>query len=94
MTRRVCFLFLLLLVTSCARHEQQHPSSPAPAKLTAADLAKLRWIEGYWRGSGVDQKPFFERYRFENPTTLVVEVTRAGALGGPASTTRAVYRKT
>lgn len=73
MTRRVCFLFLLLLVTSCARHEQQHPSSPAPAKLTTADLAKLRWIEGYWRGSGVDQKPFFERYRFENDTMLSVD---------------------
>lgn len=29
----------------------------------------------------------------ESPTTLVVEVPRAGVLGGPASTTRAVYRK-
>jgi hypothetical protein len=31
--------------------------------------------------------------RLESPTTLVVEVTRAGVLGGPASTTRSVYRK-
>ena len=29
----------------------------------------------------------------ESPTTLVVEVTRAGVIGGPASTTRTVYRK-
>jgi hypothetical protein len=29
----------------------------------------------------------------ESPTTLVVEVTRSGVLGGPASTTRSVYRK-
>jgi len=29
----------------------------------------------------------------ESPTTLVVEVTRAAVLGGPASTTRSVYRK-
>jgi hypothetical protein len=29
----------------------------------------------------------------ESPTTMIVEVTRAGALGGPASTTRSVYRK-
>jgi hypothetical protein len=28
-----------------------------------------------------------------SPTTLVVEVTRAGVLGGPASTTRSTYRK-
>jgi hypothetical protein len=31
--------------------------------------------------------------RLESPATLVVEVTRAGVLGGPASTTRSVYRK-
>ena len=29
----------------------------------------------------------------ESPTTLVMEVTRAGVLGGPASTTRSIYRK-
>ena len=29
----------------------------------------------------------------ESPVTLIVETTRAGVLGGPASTTRAVYRK-
>lgn len=31
--------------------------------------------------------------RLESPTTMIVEVTRAGVLGGPASTTRSVYRK-
>ena len=41
--------------------------------MSAADLKKLRWIEGSWRGSGVDQAPFFERYRFENDTTLLVD---------------------
>jgi hypothetical protein len=29
----------------------------------------------------------------ESATTLIVEVTRAGVLGGPPSTTRSVYRK-
>jgi len=29
----------------------------------------------------------------ESPTTLIVEVTRAGVLGGPASATRSIYRK-
>jgi hypothetical protein len=29
----------------------------------------------------------------EPPNTLIVEVTRGGALGGPASTTRSIYRK-
>ena len=29
----------------------------------------------------------------ESPTTLIVEATRAGVLGGPASTTRSIYRR-
>lgn len=31
--------------------------------------------------------------RLESPTTLIVEVTRAGVLGGPSSTTRSIYKK-
>ena len=31
--------------------------------------------------------------RLESPTTLIVEATRAGVLGGPGSTTRSIYRK-
>jgi hypothetical protein len=42
-------------------------------------------------------KPFkaevMRKLWLESPTMLVVEVTRAGVLGGPASTTRSVYRK-
>ena len=33
------------------------------------------------------------RLSLESPTTMIVEVTRAGVLGGPSSTTRSVYRK-
>lgn len=47
--------------------------SPSPKLITTADLAKLRWIEGSWRGTGDTQPPFFERYKFENDSTLVVE---------------------
>jgi len=42
-------------------------------------------------------KPFtaelMRKLWLESPTTLTVEVTRAGVLGGPASTTRSLYRK-
>ena len=42
-------------------------------------------------------KPFkaevTRRLSLESPTTLIVEVTRAGVLGGRASTTRSIYRK-
>ncbi len=33
------------------------------------------------------------RLSLESPDSLVVETTRAGALGGPSSTTRVVYRR-
>jgi hypothetical protein len=46
------------------------------------------------RGAG---KPFTaeltRRLSLDSPSTLVVEVTRAGVLGGAASTTRSIYRK-
>jgi hypothetical protein len=47
--------------------------SPIPKQITPADLTKLRWIEGSWRGTGGGVPPFFERYKFENDSTLVVE---------------------
>jgi hypothetical protein len=61
----------LLCITSCATGQQIQ--TPKPKLITTADLQKLRWIEGSWRGTGVDQAPFFERYRFENETTLAVD---------------------
>jgi hypothetical protein len=46
------------------------------------------------RGAG---KPFTaeltRKLWLESPAAMIVEVTRAGVLGGPASTTRSVYRK-
>ena len=52
---------------------QATPEPVTPAKLTAEDLKKLRWIEGSWRGTGVEQPAFFERYHWENDSTLAVE---------------------
>jgi hypothetical protein len=46
---------------------------PIPKQITPAELTKLRWIEGAWRGTGGEVPPFFERYKFENESTLVVE---------------------
>ena len=47
-------------------------------------------------GRGVS-KPFTaevtRKLTLESPATLVVEVSRAGVLGGPPSTTRSIYRK-
>ena len=50
-------------------------------KFTAADVAKLKWIEGTWRGMDGD-KPFYERYKVEE-TAMVVETLKAdGSVDG------------
>jgi len=79
----VLLLLALMNFAACAKTESQpaaqSPSpaaaspSPVPKQITPGDLAKLRWIEGTWRGTGGDVPPFFERYKFENETTLLVE---------------------
>ena len=55
---------------------QQPTAHPTPSnKFTAADVAKLKWIEGTWRGMDGD-KPFYERYKIEE-TAMVVESLKA-----------------
>ena len=67
------------------------PQPPAPARLTVRDLARLRWIVGDWRGTGIDgttQAPFFERYRFADDSTLLVESFSDSAFRTLAETSR------
>jgi hypothetical protein len=54
---------------------QSSPASASrvPKQITPAELSKLRWIEGSWRGTGGEVPPFYERYKFENDSTLLVE---------------------
>ena len=71
------YLFaVVLLCLSCTQADTQ-TASPKPKTLTPVELQKLRWIEGSWRGSGDKQDAFFERYRFENETTLAVDSLEA-----------------
>ncbi len=65
---------MLLFVTGCNRAKslsgvqpQPSPASATPAppqRITVAELAKLRWIDGTWRVTGVVKTPFYERYHF------------------------------
>jgi len=78
MFRFVFVLAALLSISSCTRTAPSStsvPASPTPAakRFSTADLAKLRWIEGSWRGTGDVEAPFYERYHFENDSTLVVD---------------------
>ena len=77
---------VLLSLAACERG--QHFEAPKAKTLTAADLQKLRWIEGSWRGTGVNQPPFFERYRFESDTILTVEHLEDETMTKVTSTSR------
>ena len=60
--------------TSFKQAGQSNPPAAMPVTdFTTADFKKVRWIEGTWRGTGVGQGPFYERYKFENESTLAVE---------------------
>ena len=79
----VCFV-----VAGCSRAQvansntQPSVAQPTPSKkFTTADVAKLKWIEGTWRGMDGD-KPFYERYKIEK-TAMVVESLKAdGSVNG------------
>ena len=76
------------IVAGCSSAQVAKPDSQPPVaqstpskKFTAADVAKLKWIEGAWRGMDGD-KPFYERYKIEE-TAMVVESLKAdGSVDG------------
>ena len=75
MTYRVvtAAVLLVLLFAACQRTHDAQTNRSATKSFSTTELSKLRWIAGTWRGSGVDQGPFFERYRFENDSILAVD---------------------
>jgi len=85
MRNKICILAVIILsfiatIGSDAQLASINTQTPVPQatpsnKFTAADIAKLKWIEGTWRGMDGD-KPFYERYKLEE-TALVVEGLKA-----------------
>jgi hypothetical protein len=66
----------LITVCGCASRSSTPSAQSTPQsvkKFTTEDLKKLRWLEGTWRGTGEGVEPFFERYRFENDSTLAID---------------------
>jgi hypothetical protein len=59
-----------------------------PATLRTSDLRALQWIVGTWRGSGDGQSPFYERYRFVDDSTLLMEGFKDSTLAQITETTR------
>lgn len=47
-------------------------AQPTAARVTPADFAALRWLEGDWRGTLPDGGYFYERYGFADDSTVVM----------------------
>lgn len=61
------------------------------AKVPAGALKKVPWLLGTFRGTGMEgtaQKPFYERYRLADDSTLVAESLKDSTLSGTIETTR------
>jgi len=69
------------------RATESPAAGPTPSKsITDADVAKLKWLEGNWRGMD-GEKPFYERIRFEG-STMVVETVADGTFDKVTKTDR------
>jgi hypothetical protein len=82
------FLALVAIIgVACTKSDSASSSNTSPtAKFTPSDVAKLKWIEGTWRGM-VGDKPFFERYTIENDA-MIVEGFEDGSFAKSNDTTR------
>ena len=81
-------LAVLFIAASCGDAEVAKPDAQQPVtqstpsnKFTAADIAKLKWIEGTWRGMDGD-KPFYERYKVEETAMIVESLKADGSVDG------------
>ena len=55
---------------------------PAPSnKFTKDDVAKLKWIEGSWKGMD-GESAFYERYKIEGDAMIVEELNADGSVKG------------
>ncbi|MEP7147382.1 MAG: hypothetical protein ABI857_00680 [Acidobacteriota bacterium] len=88
----ILILSIVIWIAACGpAGEAQKPTTPDPGKpaatpsksITPADIAKLKWIEGTWRGMDGD-KPFYERYKIEENAMVVQSLKEDGTLDGEA----------
>ena len=53
-----------------------------------SDFAKLRWLEGTWRGTSPGESSVYERYHFVNDSTIEITYYSDSALDRPSGSGR------
>jgi hypothetical protein len=74
-------LLSLLFITACSQQGEAQKAATPSNKFTAADIAKLKWIEGTWRGMD-GNTPFYERYKIDGTTMIVEGLKEDGSADG------------
>jgi hypothetical protein len=83
--RRAAFFALVAAAPGFAQSSQRgQPTTP----FAATDFAKLKWLEGTWRGNATGQDPFYERYHFVNDSTIEISYFRDSTLTRESGTGR------
>lgn len=62
---------MVLSGSACSKSTPDAPPASEPRTFTQAEFASLRWLEGFWLGTGNGTSPFYEGYRFRDDSTLV-----------------------
>src|SRR5688500_19135034 len=81
-------LVVSFIASNCGDAQVAKPDAQPPVtqstpskKFTTADVARLKWIEGTWRGMDGD-KPFYERYKIEENAMVVETLKEDGTPDG------------
>ena len=72
------------VVAEAQSSQRGQPKTP----FSAADFAKLRWLEGAWSGTAADESPIYARFHFASDSTLEIAYYRDDAFAQPGGTGR------
>ena len=73
-------------ITVRAARAQSSRNSGTP--FGVADLGKLRWLEGTWRGTSPGEANVYERYHFVNDSTIEITYYSDSSLDRPSGSGR------
>ena len=68
------------------------PAQPMPAKFATADFARLRYLEGTWRGTMPNGQSFYESFHFLDDSTALQGTHTDSTFRKKSDSSRIVFR--